>query len=379
MRRHNMLMAMTIATVMMMGSVATAQVMAPATPIEAKRPVVQVALLLDNSGSMGGLINQARAQLWTFINEFVMSKKDGKPPMIQVALFTYGDPPPQMLTPLTDDLDLVSEKLFAVGISGGSEYCGEVIQAAVQTLSWSSNPEDLKVIFIAGNEAFTQGEIDYRVACKMAIAKGILVNTIHCGNEAAGIGGMWKDGAMLADGQFLNIDQNKQIVQIAAPQDEELSKLSQQINTTYVAYGVDGKDAKKRQMEQDANAVKISSGYVAQRAISKGSAQYSNTKWDLVDAVREGKTKVEDIKEALLPEEMRKLSTAERTAYVAKMGEERDTIRKRIAELTVAREAYVQAEREKLAVEAGAETLQSAMIRVIREQATEKHFTFEGR
>ena len=85
-------------------------------------PKIQVAILLDNSGSMGGLINQARAQLWKFINEFATTRKEGKIPEIEVALYIYGVSPTQIL-PLTNDLDLVSEKLFAVPVDGGHEYC----------------------------------------------------------------------------------------------------------------------------------------------------------------------------------------------------------------------------------------------------------------
>ena len=38
-------------------------------------------------------------------------------------------------------------------------------------------------IFIAGNEPFTQGPVNYAESCKAAITKGIIVNTIHCGGE----------------------------------------------------------------------------------------------------------------------------------------------------------------------------------------------------
>jgi len=35
----------------------------------ARRPVVQIALLLDTSNSMDGLIHQAQTQLWKIVNE----------------------------------------------------------------------------------------------------------------------------------------------------------------------------------------------------------------------------------------------------------------------------------------------------------------------
>ena len=54
------------------------------------QPSVQIAILLDTSNSMDGLIAQAKTQLWNVVNEFVRAKKNGRPPAIQVALFEYG-------------------------------------------------------------------------------------------------------------------------------------------------------------------------------------------------------------------------------------------------------------------------------------------------
>lgn len=342
------------------------------------RPLVQVALLLDNSGSMSGLIEQAKSRLWTFINEFALAKQHGKAPIVQVALFTYGSPPPKMLTPLTDDLDSVSEKLFAVTISGGTEYCGQVIQAATRTLSWSNNANDLKVIFIAGNEPFTQGQVDYRAACKEAISKGIIVNTIHCGNQQAGISGQWKQGALLGEGRYLNIDQNQQIVHIAAPQDAEILRLNNELNTTYVAYGSAGRAAAARQEAQDNNAMGVSASSGINRAVAKTSEQYRNSNWDLCDAVKEGQVKLSEVKSEDLPENMRSMTHDQREAYVRTQETRRTEIKSQIRVLTKARNAYVAAKRKDMSSSGGADTLETAMIKAVREQAAAKHYQFQN-
>ena len=170
-------------------------------------PKVQIALLLDNSGSMSGLINQARTQLWKVVNEFIAAKRDGMTPEVEVALYKYGAAP-ERITPMTRDLDAVSRELFALQINGGTEYCGAVIKDATENLTWSNEPGVYKVIFIAGNEPFTQGPVAPAEACKLAAGKGIIVNTIHCGPDAEGISGGWKNGALLADGSYMVIDQN---------------------------------------------------------------------------------------------------------------------------------------------------------------------------
>ena len=41
-----------------------------------KNSSIQLALLLDTSNSMDGLIDQAKSQLWKIVNELATSKKD---------------------------------------------------------------------------------------------------------------------------------------------------------------------------------------------------------------------------------------------------------------------------------------------------------------
>ena len=199
-----------------------------------EQPKVQLALLLDTSNSMDGLIEQAKSELWRIVNEFVAARRGGVGPELQVALYEYGNSGLsaesgfiRLISPLTTDLDKISENLFGLRTNGGSEHCGQVIQRAVEELKWSDSGADLKMIAIAGNEPFSQGPVDYRQACKAAIAKGIMVNTIHCGG---GIPEDWRDGALLADGKAMNIDQNQKVVHIEAPQDKEIARLGENLN-----------------------------------------------------------------------------------------------------------------------------------------------------
>jgi hypothetical protein len=73
---------------------------------------VQLALLLDTSNSMDGLIDQARSQLWTVVNEFAAARKGGQSVVLEVALYEYGNTrlSPQQgyvrqVLPFTTDLD----------------------------------------------------------------------------------------------------------------------------------------------------------------------------------------------------------------------------------------------------------------------------------
>jgi len=347
-----------------------------------EKPLVQMAILLDTSSSMSGLISQAKTELWAIVNEFIFANRGGVAPEVQVALYEYGKSSlPQkegwirLIVPFTTDLDKLSQELFALKTNGGNEYCGWVIKEATADLQWSDSPNDLKVIFIAGNEPFTQGPVDYRQSCKAAIGKNIVINTIHGGSANQGLSGKWKDGAALADGRYLNIDQNRQIVHIAAPQDKQISELSIKLNETYIAYGAKGEDYYERQSRQDTNASVASEAAAIQRAVTKASRNYRNDDWDLIDAIRNDKVKLEDVKEEELPENMRKMSTKEKQAYVEGRLKERAEIQKQIQQLNDQRKKYVAEEMKKQ--QAGTKTLGSAIIQAVREQAKKKNFKFE--
>ncbi|MDX1681708.1 MAG: vWA domain-containing protein [Phycisphaeraceae bacterium] len=351
---------------------AGAQVVAP--PAEAaeeapERPHVQLAILLDNSGSMSGLIDQARGQIWQIINDLALARHDGQRPHLEVALYIYGNPPATQLVPLTTDLDLVSERLFAVTTAGGSEYCGAVIQTAVNDLAWRDGHADLKMIFIAGNEPFNQGPVDYREACRAAIAKGITVNTIHCGD---GLPEGWREGAQLADGQATTINHNQTAVAIAAPQDEKILALNQQLNQTYVPFGQQGAEGFARQQVQDANASKMSKSNLAQRAAAKASGYYQNAGWDLVDAQKQESFDWADVKDEDLPENMQKMSLEERKAYIAGLEKERKELREKISKLNQARVAFVTEKRK----EQSEDALDRALIESIRTQARNRDYDF---
>lgn len=348
----------------------------------AEGPAVQIAVLLDTSGSMQGLIEQAKTQLWKLVNEFITAKQDGKTPVVQVALYEYGKSSLSAKThwirqiqPLTRDLDKVSEDLFALTTDGGEEYCGAVIQRAAKDLDWNPDPKVYKAIFIAGNEPFTQGPVDSAQSCKEAIAQGIIVNTIHCGGEAEGIAGKWNQGALLADGKYLIIDQNQAIAHIEAPQDKEIVRLNEELNKTYVCYGEKAVAAKARQLAQDGNAVaNAAAGSSVQRVVSKASVNYFNGGWDLVDACKQKDFDITKMKEEDLPEEMKKMSAEERKAHVAKKTAEREELQKKVLELNKEREAFVAGKRKETASK---DTLDTAMTKALRAQAEKKGIVWE--
>jgi hypothetical protein len=361
----------------------TAERATPPAAVPAKaKPIVQIAILLDTSNSMDGLIEQAKSQLWKIVNEFAKARREGMAPDIQVALYQYGTPSLgvengyiKQVLPLTDDLDKVSEELFKLRTSGGDEYCGKVIQKAAADLKWSEVKDAYKAVFIAGNEPFTQGGVDYHVACKEAITKGIIVNTIFCGPAQEGVAGKWQDGAALADGAYAAIDQNTRIVAIQAPQDKEIADLGGKINTTYLGYGAGGGRGAANQAAQDANAAGAGGGMggsAVERSIAKAGPAYTNAGWDLVDAVNAKKLDLSTVKDEDLPADMQKLDAKGRADYIAQKTKERQEIQTKIQQLSAERDKYI-AEQRKQTPET---TLDQAVLGTVRTQATRNGMAF---
>ena len=347
------------------------------------RDKVQIALLLDTSSSMEGLIDQARTQLWKVVNTFVDARRDGVAPYVEVALYEYGNNALSVdnhyirqVQPMTRDMDEFSKKLFALSTNGGEEYSGAVITRALSDLTWDPSGKTYKAIFIAGNEDFTQGPVDVRRACKDALAKHIIVNTIHCGSREDGISGSWHDGAALAEGKFMVIDQDKAVAHIDAPQDKEIAQLGADLNKTYLGYGKTRQESAMKQnlADKDASAnAKV--GAEISRAVTKASVNYSNTSWDLVDAMREKKVALAEIPAADLPAEMRSLAPGARAEYVEKAAKERADIQSQILKLNQQREAYV-AEAMKKQAANGGQTLDQALIETARSQASAQGYQF---
>ncbi|MDC7994629.1 vWA domain-containing protein [Altibacter sp. HG106] len=343
-----------------------------------KQHYIKVALLLDTSNSMDGLIDQAKAQLWEIVNELSYAKCRGTRPNLQIALYEYGnDRLPERtgfirkILGFTTDLDDVSEELFSLTTNGGSEYCGTVIDASLKDLDWGRDADDLKMIFIAGNEPFSQGKIDYRDAAAQAKENDVVVNTIFCGAYEHGVASHWKDGAMLTYGDYLAIDHNQATVHIPSPYDDMILQLNVRLNDTYIPYGARGKRKYEKQQLQDANAEEYSKANAVSRTVAKGSHMYKNSTWDLVDAEAEADFDYSNLKKEQLPQKLQDKSTAELKRYVKNMRDEREAIQSEIATLNKKRREYL-AEKKR----SGDNALEDAMITALKKQAKRKEYTW---
>ena len=246
---------------------------------------------------MDGLINQTREQLWRIVNTFTNARREGKRPTLELALYEYGndslsqkDNWIRQVVPLTTNLDQVSEALFQLSTNGGSEYCGAVIDKATHELAWSDRKGDLKLIYIAGNEPFTQGPVDFHGAVKDGHLQGRGGEHHPRGRRARrASAGAGRRPRCSPTATSSSSTRTARWPASTRRRTRELAKLNAELNKTYIGYGPQGAAAVARQEAQDKNAVGMSMGSLATRAAAKASAAYDNADWDLVDAKKKGK------------------------------------------------------------------------------------------
>ncbi|MBI3927689.1 MAG: VWA domain-containing protein [Armatimonadetes bacterium] len=351
----------------------------PAEPVASRvrqGPVIQIALVLDTSKSMDGLLHQARTRLWNVVTEMGSARHKGQRPNLEVALYEYGCNHPaarghvRQVVPFTTDLDAVSEELFKLTSEGGLENPPWAVEAAAEGLDWSQDPDDLKAIFIAGNEVFEQGPVSTRSGLGKAASRGIVVNTIFCGKDGEGRQLGWDEVARAAGGAFVAIDQDRTVA-VSAPQDAALARLNEELNKTYVPFGEAGEEGRSRQLSQDDASAAQAPEALAARAGAKAQSYYDNSSWDLVDATQKGKVKAENLPAAAYPTALRDKSPQQRAAYVQQQAQHRAEVQKEIQRLVDERKDYLEKK------DAGqGESLDTALVTSLKKQGSEKGYKF---
>jgi hypothetical protein len=356
-------------------------------------PTADIAILLDTSGSMQGLINQVRDGLWQTLNNLGEIERDGKKAVLRLALFEYGSGSVpaeanflQVLSPLTTDHTLIAEKLFATKATGSQEFAGAAISRATLDLKWSSKVEDFRSIVIAGNETIHQGPIKALDAIKTALDKDILVNSIFAGAQTVQTGGFggggfgggfgcafcpipnptpnqgevptpifskspifseWELMSKTGNGNTINIDQNNSIPYIESSFDERIVEITIETNTTFLPFGKNGQTEFDRMIDLDRNIRNSGAGsYIgwgSYRGGNFGAATFA--KWDLVTALIEDPNfDISSIDEADLPLVLKGLTLKEKMTLINEQVKKRSVLEEESKGLNEKRRLFVESE-----------------------------------
>ena len=193
-------------------------------------PKVDVVFVLDTTGSMGGLIQTAKEKIWSIATTMASAQQT---PDIRIGLVAYrdrGDAYVTRVVDLSSDLDSVYATLMdfqAHGGGDGPESVNKALYDAVHNISWSENEQAYQVIFLVGDAPphMDYNEVRYPEIVASAAEKGIVINTIQCGDIPHTIA-PWTQIAKLSNGEFFQVEQAGGAVAFTTPFDEKIAELS---------------------------------------------------------------------------------------------------------------------------------------------------------
>ena len=342
-------------------------------------PKVDVVFVLDTTGSMSGLIQTAKEKIWSIASTMASAQPT---PEIRIGLVAYRDRGDHYVTKvvdLSDDLDSVYATLMDFRADGGGdtpESVNKALYDAVHNMSWSQGTQAYQVVFLVGDappHMDYQDEMKYPEIVAAAKKKGIVINTIQCGDMPT-TAGPWTQIASLGHGKFFQVEQAGSAVALATPYDAEIAELSAMLDDTRLYFGT--KEEKERMASKVAATDKIHrSSSVESRArraaFNVSAAGRTNLlgENELVDGVASGSIKLDELDKDELPAALKPMAPEEQKAYIAGLAGERADLQRQIRELATDRNDYL----KKKVEEAGGykDSLDQKIYEAVAEQAIE--------
>jgi hypothetical protein len=321
------------------------------------KPVVEVAFVLDTTGSMGPLIEGAKRKIWSIATTIVDANPHAEIRMGLVAYRDIGDEYVTKLFDLTTDIQDLYANLLALQARGGGDWpesVNEALHVAVTKLKWSQGAESNRIMFLVGDAPphmdYPQ-DVKYPEVMRMARERGIIVNAVQAG-RARDTERVWMEIAQLGNGKYIPIPQDGgHLVVIETPWDIEILELQGEINGTVIPYGP---RHKRSSVEQ-----KVGQLAAAPKPVASEMASYLNKYaqrtpgealiggGDLVADVVNGRQKLAEVKDEDLSDKVRAMKPAERQALIDQQMVKRKALNERMAALVKKRDQYVLDQRKK--------------------------------
>ncbi len=349
------------------------------------KPRIEVVFVLDTTGSMGGLIDAAKEKIWSIATTMASAQPAPELRMGLVAYRDRGDDYITRVTDLSDDLDTVYATLMdfeAAGGGDGPESVNAALAGAVNQISWSQESGAYQVIFLVGDAPPHRDypdEAQYPQVLAEAARRGIVVNTIRCGNNLA-TENEWRQIAALTQGTYFTVEQGGSAVAIATPFDAEIAELSKGLDATRLYYGdpeAKEKAAKKVSATDKLHAL-ASEAARARRAVFnalESGAENLFGDGDLVTDLEAGLVDLSEINPADLPMSMQAMAPEERETYIEDQVAERQALQSKIEALAGRRDAYLAEQAEEVDDVAG--SLDYQLFETVRDQAGKKGLAYD--
>jgi len=346
---------------------------------QAQRPRVEAVFVLDTTGSMGGLIEAAKENIWSIASSLAAAQPA---PDLRIGLVAFRDRGDAYVTRVIDlsaDLDSMYAQLMDFRAEGGGDTPESVNKAlldAVQEISWSQDPQAFRTIFLIGDAPphMYPDELHYPEILRRATAKGIRINAIQAGEYAA-TRPVWEEIAQLGQGAYFQVEQSGNRVAVATPFDTRIAELSARLDATRLSFGDAERQreaAAKQSATEKLHAAASPEARAKRAAFNASASGRSNLLGDsdLVAAVTAGTIALDEIAPEHLPAPMLALSPAEQAKFIEETATERDQLGAEIAQLAAQRQEHIRSE---MAKRDGKEsTLDYQLLEAVRKQAAEK-------
>jgi hypothetical protein len=328
-----------------------------ATTIVQTKPVVEVAFVLDTTGSMGPLIESAKRKIWSIATAIVDANPEAQIRMGLVAYRDIGDDYVTKSFALTTDIQDLYANLLELQARGGGDWpesVNEALHVGVTKLAWTQGSEICRIMFLVGDAPphmdYAQ-DVKYPEVLRMARERGIVVNAVQAGG-ARDTERVWREIAQMGHGRYIPIPQDGgHLIVIETPYDTEIIELQGHINGTVIPYGPHRQrsDVEHKTRQVAAAPVPVATemaGYMARNA-AKNSGEAITGAGDLVSDVQAGRQKLASVKDDDLPDKVRGMNAVERQSFIDKQMAERKTLNERMAALVKQRDNYVRDQAKK--------------------------------
>lgn len=349
----------------------------PIPPPWTRRPLVQIAIVLDTGSGMSGLIHQAKTEIWAIANEMLFTTKDGKRPIVQLAVLSDKSPweqgkyaSGQVFIPFTTNYYAIFSRLNRHRTGAGGECDrADAVRVALHRLQWSPYPEDFKAIFVVGDGWFTRSRGALASACREADDAGVILNTLYCGPYKFGISKRWPEAAYCAGGQYMGIDYVQRLRYTGTPLDKTILGLNKQLNETFRLTADRWSKLWKQQRDMDRDLAMVSKEAGFQRIATKAA---KGLLLNRTDALLNDQTSSWGLEPDIKPRNMPPVKTQKELTELFEKERDRRDIQKQILELTAQRRHHLAARSS--SSKTGRPSLSEAVIQIIAEQAQAKGF-----
>lgn len=340
----------------------------------AARPKIEVVFALDTTGSMSDLIEGAKQKIWAIADELASADPS---PELRIGLVAYRDRGDAYVTqhvPLSDDLDGIYAKLTSLQADGGGdgpESVNQALHEAVHQSAWSEAENVYRAVFLVGDappHMDYPDDVPFHQTVQEANVRGIVLNTIQCG-AMDGTKAVWLAIAQGAQGTYASIAQSGGMQHIAAPMDDEINRVNAALSATVVPYGAAARQDEVRHKARLAEAAPAAASASRHAFLGKKGGAIVTGGGDLLDDVRAGRIKLEQIRPEELPSELRNLAPAERQKALLLRERARDELKAELDTLVKQRAAYVRNEEQKRKAQGGAEGFDGEVMKAVKTQA----------